>query len=260
MLNETEINNLLSGIHTGKITVFNPPVNLYEDTYKGINKQVEKGYGKTLSSLEVGSPDHELLSSFKKSIYPFSSAKVFQQTKDMSMLLFDESGFLRSFSAFKKDARKTYDIYNVTWLETEFNTANGQAQMGQIWNDIEKDKDILPFLRYVTVGDSLVRDEHAELDGVIKPVDDPFWSLFMPLNGFNCRCTVEQLEKGKVTPDSKIDVKEEDFPKMFRNNAAKTGEIFQTKGRDAHPYFSVEKRFEVLKKNNFNLPFPNDDY
>lgn len=43
---------------------------------------------------------------------------------------------------------------------------------------------------YVTVGDDRVRDEHAELDGVTLPKDDPFWLRNYPPNGWNCRCSV----------------------------------------------------------------------
>lgn len=42
--------------------------------------------------------------------------------------------------------------------------------------------------KYVTVEDSRVRPTHAILDGVCLPKDHPFWQLFYPPNGFNCRC------------------------------------------------------------------------
>lgn len=59
------------------------------------------------------------------------------------------------------------------------------------WKAERLDKDIDEMLwgyKYVTAGDSRVRDEHANLDGVVLPKDHPFWKTFMPPNGFNCRC------------------------------------------------------------------------
>lgn len=42
--------------------------------------------------------------------------------------------------------------------------------------------------KYVTVEDSRVRPTHAILDGICLPKDHPFWTIFYPPNGFNCRC------------------------------------------------------------------------
>lgn len=50
-----------------------------------------------------------------------------------------------------------------------------------------------PYLRYNTVGDDRVRDTHAVLDGVTRPVDDPFWNTYLPPWDFNCRCDVTSL-------------------------------------------------------------------
>jgi SPP1 gp7 family putative phage head morphogenesis protein len=47
--------------------------------------------------------------------------------------------------------------------------------------------------QYVTVGDDRVRDEHAEMDGVIFAVDDPRLDEWWPPNGWNCRCQLVSL-------------------------------------------------------------------
>jgi SPP1 gp7 family putative phage head morphogenesis protein len=59
------------------------------------------------------------------------------------------------------------------------------------WKAERLDKDIDEMLwgyKYVTAGDARVREEHANLDGVVLPKDHKFWETFMPPNGFNCRC------------------------------------------------------------------------
>jgi SPP1 gp7 family putative phage head morphogenesis protein len=59
------------------------------------------------------------------------------------------------------------------------------------WKAERMDPDIDEMLwgyKYVTAGDSRVREEHENLDGVVLPKDHPFWQTFMPPNGFNCRC------------------------------------------------------------------------
>ena len=59
-------------------------------------------------------------------------------------------------------------------------------------------KELLPFWRYVTAGDSRVRPSHAVLHGKVFPADHPFWDGNYPPNGFNCHCAVQALSKGQV--------------------------------------------------------------
>lgn len=71
-----------------------------------------------------------------------------------------------------------------TQLQTSFNAGRWQA---------DQDPDIQEILwgyKYVTVGDDRVREDHAELEGVTLPKDDPFWQTYWPPNGWNCRCQV----------------------------------------------------------------------
>lgn len=49
-------------------------------------------------------------------------------------------------------------------------------------------KDVIWGYTYATVGDDRVRDEHAEMEGVTRPADDPIWDDWWPPNGWNCRC------------------------------------------------------------------------
>jgi hypothetical protein len=90
-------------------------------------------------------------------------------------------------------------------------------------------------LRYSTAKDAKVRPEHAALDGVTLPVDDPFWDMYFPPNDWGCRCDVVQIANGKITDKDKI-VAPENKP-MFQNNVGKTGIIFPEK----HPYYKVSK-------------------
>jgi SPP1 gp7 family putative phage head morphogenesis protein len=44
--------------------------------------------------------------------------------------------------------------------------------------------------RYITVGDHRVRPTHAAWQGIILPLEHPFWLTHWTPNGFNCRCHV----------------------------------------------------------------------
>lgn len=75
-------------------------------------------------------------------------------------------------------------------LEAIFRTQTQLAFGAGKWQ-AEQDSDIQEILwgyKYVSVGDDRVRPEHAALEGVTLPKDNPFWQRFYPPNGWNCRC------------------------------------------------------------------------
>lgn len=82
--------------------------------------------------------------------------------------------------------KKPYQLETIfrTQLQMAFQAGRYQAEQHP---DIQE---ILWGYKYVTTGDDRVRDEHAALDGVTLPKDDPFWQRFYPPNGWNCRCQV----------------------------------------------------------------------
>lgn len=106
------------------------------------------------------------------------------------------------------------------------------------------------FLRYVTKRDDRVRDSHALLDWVVKKVDDPFWAIYYPPNGWNCRCKVEKLESDYITATNTIGLNlHKTVPDIFQFNAFIEKSVFSAK----HPYFKVQQKFKELGKKNFNL-------
>ncbi len=142
--------------------------------------------------------------------------------------------------------------YNDNWLTTEYNTAVNQAFSGREWVNIKANAEALPLLKYVTVGDGLVRASHRELDGIIRPVNDPFWREYYPPNDWNCRCTVEQLEEGEEPVTELQNRKLTDIPPLFQMNTGEDKVIFD---ETAHPYFKVSEKYKVQLGNNFDLPF-----
>lgn len=82
------------------------------------------------------------------------------------------------------------------WGDAERNFAVQSAQMAQKWQDFAADGDEY-LLQYRTAMDDKVREEHAILQGTTLPPSDPFWDKYYPPLGWNCRCTVVQVRRGK---------------------------------------------------------------
>lgn len=190
--------------------------------------------------LNFDTSEAEWLHLQQNNLYAFSAAKSFAQLKEMRNLVFDTSGTIRPFSEFRSDALAIHNRYNVAWLETEYNSVVQGTIAAKKWLQIQRDKDLFPYLRYDTVGDSRVRPEHQRLNGLILPVDHPFWRLGYPPNGFNCRCFVTQLREAELSSDdlkrierdkeSAIDTFFEAVPDRFWHRNVGTSEIFERNG------------------------------
>jgi hypothetical protein len=78
------------------------------------------------------------------------------------------------------------------------------------------------------VQDDKVRDEHSILDGLIYPVDDPFWDTYMPPNGWNCRCFTEQLMASELPDEPMPRLAEQPLvlDPTFHNNPGKTNALY----------------------------------
>lgn len=161
--------------------------------------------------------------------------------RDITLALKDEKGKVREFADFKREVETISSKYNENWLRTEYNFAIASAQNAARWVDFENDARDIPFLMYQTVGDNAVRQSHAELDGIVRKINDVFWNTHYPPNGYGCRC--EAVQAPGVESDQKEIPSNSSVPQIFRTNLAKTGLIYP-KG---HPYFKDIPAVELRK-------------
>jgi SPP1 gp7 family putative phage head morphogenesis protein len=249
-----EIEQLLRMIYSGVYTPTNLPLPLYNFLTSKLEKGLFQGFGGKLDDFVLRSPNWRMLSDLRLNIYEFSAAKTFQEVLDIQAAIVDPEGFIRPFADFKETADEMWDMYNVTHLETEYNTAINQSLSAREWSDLEESG--AKKLMYQTQNDANVREEHAALDGLVYPIDDPFWNTYTPLNGWNCRCFIveafDEPVSPKLTRAERAEINTQ-VPPLFRVNAGKDRLIYD---KDKHPYFDVPKQFEYLKDVNFNLPLP----
>jgi uncharacterized protein with gpF-like domain len=85
--------------------------------------------------------------------------------------------------------------------DTNLRMARGSGQ----WERIQRTKSALPYLRAATARDDRVRhppksphSDHTAWDGIVLPVDHPFWLRgWVPL-GFRCRCTIIPMTRSQL--------------------------------------------------------------
>ncbi len=79
-------------------------------------------------------------------------------------------------------------------LETIFRTNVRTAYAAGSWERQRRLAERAPWLLYDAVLDSRTRPKHREWDGTVLRWDDPWWGTHYPPNGWNCRCSVIQLD------------------------------------------------------------------
>lgn len=206
-----------------------------------LESNVFEGYGKTPSEVDFSTPDGPMIARLTRDTWQFAAAKNYQQMRDLTLALVDENGRARTFPEFKAAAEAINAKYNKSWLLTEYNSAVGSATMASRWAEFKANEKTMPYLKYQTVGDDRVRNEHRALDGVIRKIDDTFWSTHYPPNGWGCRCDVVQLATSSAKQTEHIP----DVPinPMFRTNLAATGLVYPA----GHPYYEGVPQGELRK-------------
>jgi uncharacterized protein with gpF-like domain len=220
-----EVLRIARAIHDGSMSRDEIPQLLVDLVYAELAKAIEIGAGK----LEKA-PDEGLIRALKDNAYKFSTAKEFSMIQDLFGALVGEDGEIKTFQAFRDEVLGIYEDYNVRWLEAEYNTAIGNAQMAGKWQEFEANKEALPLLRYRTVLDD--RTRHRKYNGITLPVDHPAWDWMTPLLEYNCRCTLQQTRRGTITPDADIPGRE-GISQAFQFNPGKKKMVFS----ESHPYF-----------------------
>ncbi|MCP3682125.1 MAG: hypothetical protein GY861_05480 [bacterium] len=175
---KAEITQLLVSIQQGDISIYRLPQDLYFELARDYELAMYRGYGKKLIDVGLFTPQYNDLVTLKRNAYKFAAAKTFQQVKHFAKISGKED--------YLKQGRKDFNKFNKTWQTTERNLAQRTARATDKWREIQEVKDEFPLLKYQTANDERVRDDHAALDNIVKPVDDPFWNTFMPPNGYNC--------------------------------------------------------------------------
>jgi SPP1 gp7 family putative phage head morphogenesis protein len=230
-----------------KTSAKHPDVELWKANADTLWNGVKEGLPKDFNKLDFGSSEHRMALNLRHNVFVTAAFKVHHNQLEMAKALFDENGKPRSFAQFKKAVKGINADYNKKYLQAEYQTAVASARGAATWQRFEAKG--VEMLTYRTQGDGRVRDEHAVLNGITKPLKDDFWLSYYPPNGWRCRCFVREADEGAETTDtSKIAYPE--LKEGFKNNPGITGQVFT---KDL-PYFDVEKGFQSIADRVFDLP------
>jgi Phage Mu protein F like protein len=79
-------------------------------------------------------------------------------------------------------------------------------------------KGVLPYFQYRLGPSEVHRPLHQEKDGLILPVDDPFWDQWFPPNGWGCKCWLRTLTKAEAADSGGVSARPKIETKPFYND------------------------------------------
>ena len=184
--------------------------------------------------IEYDRDDPALLISFEQNLFRFSAGKTLAEVQELNELFRQSKGF----EDFYRKAKARTDVFNKKWLQTEYASAVLSGQTSATYHRLIAKSETFPYWMYKTAGDHLVREEHAKINGLILPYNDPRWNQIYPPNGWNCRCYVVPRMKSEVdtSQNAAMKARADEFiaSEMFARskvqgwgvNKAKAGEVF----------------------------------
>lgn len=204
---------------------------LYVATAEIFRRAIGEGVSEAVGQ-GVSLPDGEFRKALAESADVFSAFRTHEMQNDIAAQLTDKDGKLKSFSRFARDVQPYVSHKNRAWLRTEYNTAVKRAQMASEWRQFEDEKDILPNLRWERTTSINPGADHRIFWGVVRPIDDPFWSAHRPGDRWNCKCGLEATDEPET--DVPGSTPKDDPSPGLGNNPGKDGVLFDKK----HPYFA----------------------
>ena len=203
-------------------------INLFNEICDRINEAARKGFDES----GAVDPDDDFRAAILRNNEVFVAFKVHRMQNDMARLLLDSNGNLKPFEQWRKEVMPIASHQVGQWLRTEYNTAVLRAHQAADWQQFEREKDVLPNLRWMPSTSVNPGKDHMVFWGPVRPIDDPFWNEHRPGDRWNCKCDLSSTDD-PVTEIPDFTKKDNPHPGLD-NNPGKDGKLFS----DTHPYIA----------------------
>ncbi|MDR2890749.1 MAG: hypothetical protein LBV18_03985 [Alistipes sp.] len=209
---------------------FDPKKEIDEDLFNAIREVLDDGIQRGFTSV-AGDRYQDFLSTLKGNASVFAAFKTHRMQNDVAGQLLDENGELKSFAQFKADTAGVVGHHVDRWLKTEYDTAVIRAHHAADWQQFEREKDILPNLRWNKSTSLEPRASHRLFWGHIWPIDDPFWAQHRPGDEWGCKCSLSSTDEAPTDNTFGRQMLPKPLPGLGGNPGV-TGKVFS----DDHPY------------------------
>lgn len=233
--------------------------NLFNEIWRTLNLAADRGF----SQSDAPDPDDDFRNAIRRSNAVFSAFKVHRMQNDMAQLLLDDDGNLKPFTQWREEAQPIASHQCGAWLRTEYDTAVIRAHQAADWLQFQREKDVLPNLRWVPSTSPNPGKDHRTFWNTILPVDDPFWAQHRPGDRWNCKCSLSATDE--PTTDAPKPSKKDRPQPGLDNNPANDRKLFS----DTHPYIAhayagaqkaVDKLMQQIEANKRIERYKSDEW
>ena len=211
---------------------FHPMTDIELDMFLAVWNKLDIATDKGFGEREPDDPDYDFYRKLQTNNAVFAAFKVHRMQNDMAALLLDSNGILKPFEQWAREAMPIADHQVYQWLQTEYDTAVIRAHQAADWKQFEREKDILPNLKWMPSTSLHPGADHRLFWGTIRPIEDAFWNEHRPGDRWNCKCSLSSTdEEPTQLPESDPASKPQ---AGLENNPGKDAKLFS----DKHPYQS----------------------
>ncbi|MBR1518399.1 MAG: hypothetical protein IJ624_02715 [Prevotella sp.] len=215
--------------------------NLFNTIAQTLGSAVTEGFSAGSGSAAAPSLGQDpFLHALRHSTDVFAAFKTHRAQNDMAARLLDSNGNLKPFKQWKEEVLPIASHQCNNWLETEYNTAVLRARQAANWQQFQREKDILPNLKWLPSTSPNPGADHRLFWNTILPVDHPFWDQHRPGDRWNCKCDLTSTDEQPTdVPSVATQSQPQNTPQSgLKSNPGKTAEVFS----DDHPYFPTDCR------------------
>ena len=199
--------------------------------FNAITDLLRKAEREGLDSSSAPDPDDDFRQALSHADDVFAAFKVHRMQRDMGRMLTDEDGELKPFTQWMRDVLPIASHQCGAWLRTEYDTAVLRAHQAADWQQYEREKDMLPNLKWMPSTSINPGTDHMPFWNTVRPIDDPFWDEHRPGDRWNCKCSLTSTDEPvTATPQAG---KESDPQPGLSSNPGKERAAFS----QDHPYF-----------------------
>ena len=228
---------IAAALHTIYSRDFDPQSDIEPNLFNAISSTLVNAVEEGAMSVIGKDP---LMDALRHSTDVFSAFKVHRAQNDMAARLLDSDGNLKPFEQWREEVLPIADHQCTNWLETEYNTAVLRARQAANWQQFQREKDILPNLKWLPSTSPNPGADHRPFWNTILPVDHPFWDRHRPGDRWNCKCDLTSTDEPATSvPDSPVpdgSPSGNDPQPGLKDNPGKTQSVFS----EDHPYFPAD--------------------
>lgn len=138
--------------------------NLFNETWKALNEATDRGFGVR----KPADPDYDFYQELRhnNAVFPPSKCIVHRMT---GAQLLNSKGKLKSFEQWSEEVQPIATHQMEHWLRTEYDTAVIRAHQAADWRRFEREKDILPNLKWLPSTSIHPGADHKTFWGTILP-------------------------------------------------------------------------------------------